>query len=137
MTMDIKLHAKADSILSKLRGDATPGVHLHTDDLLWQQVFEFNPLTNRRKVHSIWMDFVNFAGALQTVTYRLSYMVDGVNYRIFDTNAAAPWLLAMEDGVIIAVNAAIDHPFLLEIQKTVAEGADRNVPYEVIYEEMS
>jgi len=134
---DVKLHSKVDSILSKLRGAADAGVHAHADDFLWQTVFAFNPLTNRRKVHSIWMDFVNFAGALQTVTYRLSYMVDGATYRIFDTNAPAPWLLASEDGVIIAVNAAIDHPFLLEIQKSVAEGAPRNVPFEVIYEDMS
>jgi hypothetical protein len=123
--------------ITRLAGAVTAGVHVHTDDAFWQAVFAFNPLTNRRKVHSIWMDFVNFAGALQTVTYRLSYMVDGATYRIFDTNAPAPWLLASEDGVIIAVNAAIDHPFLLEIQKTVAEGAPRNVPYEVLYEEMS
>lgn len=120
-----------------LAGVSLPGVHAHADDLLWQQVFEFNPLTNRRKVHSIWMDFVNFAAALQTVAYRLSYQIDGVNYRIFDTNAAAPWTIAMDDGVLIAVNSAIDHPFRLEIQKTVAEGAPRNVPYEIIYEDMS
>lgn len=123
--------------ITKLAGAVTAGVHAHVDNLLWQAVFAMNPLTNRRKIHSIWMDFVNFAGALQTVTYRVSYMVDGATYRIFDTNAAAPWAIAMEDGVLIAVNSAIDHPFLLEIQKSVAEGAARNVPYEVIYEEMS
>ena len=123
--------------INRLAGAATAGVHAHADDLLWQQVFEYNPLANRRKIHSIWLDFVNFAAALQTVTYRLSYQVDGVNYRIFDNNAAAPWTIAMDDGVLIAVNSAIDHPFRLEIQKTVAEGAPRNVPYEVIYEDMS
>lgn len=119
-----------------LQGVSVSGVHAHVDNLLWQTVLTLSP-AGRRKVHSIWLDFVNFAGALQTITYRLSYMVDGATYRIFDTNAAAPWAIAMEDGVLIAVNSAIDHPFLLEIQKSVAEGADRNVPYEVIYEEMS
>jgi hypothetical protein len=123
--------------ITRLAGAATAGIHVHADDLLMQQVFEFNPLAVRRKVHSIWMDFVNFAAALQTVTYQLSYQVDGVNYRIFDTNAAGPWTIAMNDGVLIAVNSAIDHPFRLEIQKSVAEGAPRNVPFEVIYEDMS
>ncbi len=120
-----------------LSGVSLAGVHAHADDLLWQQVFEFNPLAVRRKVQSIWMDFANFAGALQTVTYRLSYMVDGVNFRIFDTNAAAPWTIAADDGVLIALLAVVDHPLRLEIQKSVAEGAARNVPYEVIYENMS
>jgi hypothetical protein len=111
------------------------GTHVHADDLLWQVVFQFNPVADALKVRSIWMDFVNFAAALQTVTYRLSYMIDGVNYRIFDTNAAAPWTIAMNDGLLIAAECTIDHPFMLEIQKSVAEGAPRNVPWEVMYDQ--
>lgn len=119
-----------------LAGESIPGVHAHADDLLWQIVFTMSP-PGRRKVHSIWLDFVNFVAALQTVTYRLSYQIDGVNYRIFDSNAAAPWTVAADDGVLIALESSIDHPIRLEIQKTVAEGAARNVPWEVIYEDMS
>jgi len=122
--------------ISKLAGVSLPGTHAHADDLLWQTVLTLSP-TGRRKVHSIWLDFVNFAAALQTVTYRLSYQVDGATYRIFDSNAAAPWTIAMDDGVLIALESCIDHPLRLEIQKTVAEGAARDVPYEVIYEDMS
>ena len=113
------------------------GVHSHADDLLWQTVFEWNPLANGRIVHSVWMDLRNFAAALQTLTYRMRYAVDGVNYATFDSNAAAPWLIAMDDGILIAVDSAIDHPFILEIQKTVAEGGIVNVPWEVLYEDMS
>jgi hypothetical protein len=119
-----------------LSGASISGTHAHADDLLWQTVFTMTP-TGRRKVHSIWLDFVNFAAALQTVTYRLSYQVDGTNYRIFDSNAAAPWTIATDDGVLIALESSIDHPLRLELQKSVAEGAARNVPYEIIYEDMS
>lgn len=119
-----------------LSGASISGTHAHADDLLWQTVLTMTP-TGRRKVHSIWLDFVNFAAALQTVTYRLSYQIDGTNYRIFDSNAAAPWTIAADDGVLIAIESSIDHPLRLELQKTVAEGAARNVPYEVIYEDMS
>ncbi|MFH1140629.1 MAG: hypothetical protein V1724_02930, partial [Chloroflexota bacterium] len=62
----IDLEGRIKRLISRLGGATTAGVHAHADDLLFQTVFEWNPLANRRKVHSIWMDFVNFAAALQT-----------------------------------------------------------------------
>jgi hypothetical protein len=117
----------------KLAGVTGSGVHVHANNLLAQIVFEWTPLAARRKVHSIWLDFVNLT---QNTVYLLSSKIDAVNYRVFDTNAAAPWTPAMDDGVLIAVNAAIDTDFKLEIQSQVLEGAGRNVPYRVIYEDM-
>jgi len=120
----------------KLAGGETVAVHAHADNANWQDVFEWTPLATRRKVHSIWLDFVNFAAALQTVAYRLSTKIDGVNYRVFESNVAAPWTIAMDDGVLIACNFVIAHDFKLEIQRSVAEGGPVNVPYEVYYEDM-
>ncbi|MDP2323651.1 MAG: hypothetical protein Q8N51_06430 [Gammaproteobacteria bacterium] len=118
---------------NKLAGAELDAVHAHADDLLWQPVFEMNPLTTRRKIRSIWLDFVNLT---QSMNYRLRYQVDAVNYRTFDSNVAAPWTIAMDDGVLIECNFVVAHPLILELQSVIAEGAARNIPYNVYYEEM-
>lgn len=125
------------SLVAKLGGATQVGVHGHLNNLNWQTVFQWTPLATRRKILSIWMDFSGFAAALQTVAYRLSYKVDGVNYRIFDDNTVAPWKIDSNDGVLIVWNEAVDHDFMLEIQMSQAEAGAVNVPYEVIFEDMT
>lgn len=120
--------------LIKLAGGSQVGVHAHANNIVPQLVFEWTPFTERRKVHSIWLDFVNLT---QNTVYYLSSMIDGVNYRIFDSNLAAPWTPALDDGVLIAVNSVIETSFLLEIESQVLEGVGRNVPFRVIYEDMT
>ena len=115
----------------KLAGATDSGVHAHANNIVRQIVFEWTPLAARRKVHSIWLDFTELT---QSTVYYLSTKVDGANYKDFQSNAAVPWTVADDDGVLIAVGADIDEDFKLEIQSLVLEGAGRNVPYRVTYE---
>jgi hypothetical protein len=121
--------------LSLLAGGSQVGVHTHADNNIPQLVFAWTGLLTRRKVHSIWLDFFNLT---VNTAYILSSMIDGVNYRIFDSNLAAPWTVADNDGVLIVWNETIETDFMLQIQSTpAAEGAIRAVPYRVIYEDMT
>jgi hypothetical protein len=120
---------------TNLAGAEADGVHAHADNNNWQTVFEWNPLTTRRKLLSVWMDFSLLT---QSMAYRMRYMVDGANYMTFDTNTAAPWTIAADDGVLIECNFTLAHPFILELMTPApgVEGAARNIPYNVYYEVM-
>ena len=121
------------NISTRLAGGETVATHNHANNVAWQTVVTINPAGLRRKIHSIWLNFVNLT---QNTIYRLSYNYGGLGYEVFDSNAAAPWTPAMDNGVIIAVNSVIAHEFRLEIQSQVLEGAARDVPYEVYWEDM-
>ncbi len=118
---------------TNLSGEETVATHAHADNLNWQTVFTLATAT-RRKVHSIWLNFVNLT---QNMSYRLSYDFGGLGaYVVFDSNAAAPWTPADDDGVIIECNFVLGHNLRLELQSAVLEGAARDIPYELYPEAM-
>ena len=117
----------------RLNGTETTGVFAHQNNLLWQTVFTL-PGNTRTKVHSIWLDFTLLT---QNMTYRLSYDYGALGvFVVFDSNAAAPWTPALDDGILIACNFVRAHQLRLELQSAVLEGAIRNIPYEVYEEAM-
>lgn len=113
----------------RLAGGETTGTHAHANNVNWQTVFTITT-TTRIKVHAIWLDFINLT---QNMNMRLSYQVDGTNFRIFWSST---WLSTDVDGVLINVPRAIANDLRLELQSAVAEGAIRNIPYEIITEDM-
>lgn len=118
----------------RLAGGETVGTHVHANNVAWQTVVTIDPAGLRRKAHSIWLNFVNLT---QNTIYRLSYNYGGLGvYVPFDSNAAGPWTPAMDDGVLIDFRAVIGYGVRLEIQSQVLEGAPRDVPYEVYWENM-
>lgn len=125
----IDLIGRLNRILSRQAGGETPGTHAHADNLNWQVVATI-ATTTRIKIHAIWLDFVNLT---QNMNMRLSYTVDGTTPRIFWTDT---WLATDEDGVLINIPRAIANDLTLEVQSAVAEGAIRNIPYEIITEDM-
>ena len=84
----------------------------------------------RKKVLAIWLDFNNLT---QNMNMRLSYKIDGVNYRAFWTDT---WETTEEDGALINVPRAITNDLKLELQSDALEGAARDIPYSLIYQDM-
>jgi len=117
----------------KLAGGETVGTHSHQNNVNWQTVVTIDPSGLRRKVHSIWLNFVNLT---QNTVWRLSYNFGGLGYEVFNSNAGLPWTPAMDNGVLLDVRAVIAHELRLEIQSQVLEGAIRNIPYEIYWENM-
>jgi len=115
--------------VGKLTGLEGVGTHSHVNNLNWQDVVAITTGA-RHKVHAVWLDFFNLT---QNMNMRMEYEVDGANPRVFWTDT---WLVTEEDGVLINVPRAIAHNFTLGLQSAVLEGAARDIPYEVIYEEM-
>lgn len=124
--------AQVDAIkeqTDKLAGLEAAGTHSHANNLNWQNVVTITT-TARHKVHAIWLDMVNLT---QNTNMRMQYEIDGANPRIFWQD---DWLVADDDGVLINVPRAIADNLTLDIQSQVLEGAARDIPYKVIYEEM-
>lgn len=118
--------------LYKLAGWEIKGTHAHANNIVWQEVLVITT-TTRKLIKNIWLDFVNLT---QNMEYRLSYKIDGTNYRVFDSNAASPWTPAADDGVLIYCDFIVSSDFKLELKSAVVEGAIRNIPYEVDGEDM-
>lgn len=119
--------------IDKLAGGETVATHSHQNNVNWQTVVTIDPGGLRRKVHSIWLNFVNLT---QNTVWRLSYNFGGLGYEVFNSNAALPWTPAMDNGVLLDVRTVIAHELILEIQSQVLEGAARNIPYEIYWENM-
>ena len=118
--------------VDKLAGWEIKDTHAHANNIVWQQVLVITT-TTRKLIKNIWLDFVNLT---QNMEYRLSYKIDGTNYRVFDSNAASPWTPAADDGVLIYCDFIISSDLKLELKSAVGEGAIRNIPYEVDGEDM-
>lgn len=90
-----------------------------------QTVFTFTPVANNL-INGIWLDLTNLT---QNCTLRVYYMVDGTNYRVFQTTN---WNTSMDDGVLIDgdIPVAASKSLKVTLQSSVAEGATRSIPYE-------
>lgn len=83
---------------------------------------------NPKLLGGIWLDLVNMT---ENGTIRAYYEIDGTNSRQFleETFTVA----TDDDGIYLNLNCAIDNDFLISYEEAVDEGADRAVPYQIIY----
>jgi hypothetical protein len=116
-------------VLRRLAGEEDAGTHSHANNVNWQNVITITT-DLRHKVQAVWLDFVNLT---QNMNLRMQYEIDGANARTFWTDT---WLTTEEDGVLVNVPRGIAHNLTLDLQSAVLEGAARDIPYQVIYEEM-
>ena len=121
--------AVVDLQVDKLAGTETTGTLAKVDNLAWQNVATI-ATGARHKIQAILLDMVNLT---QNTNMRIQIEIDGANPR---TVWGDTWLVAGDDGVLINVPRGINTDLTLDIQSTVLEGAVRNVPYNIIYEEM-
>ena len=109
-------------------GAETTGTYNLPNDTAENTAIEITT-TNRRRLDSIWLDFVNLS---QDVTIKVYHKIDGANYRQYDEFS---WGTAEEDGVLIT-DVTINNDWKLTITSTVAQGGIVAVPYNVIYSPM-
>lgn len=117
------------ALITSVMATEIADTHAHANNVAEQDVFEYN--LNDAYVESIWLDCVNLT---QTTTFRVYYKIDAANQRHFET---VVWNPADPDGLLIRCNFGIDgghaDDLKLTCQSTVAEGAVRNIPFELIY----
>jgi hypothetical protein len=123
------LRAVVDALVTRLAGLEVAGTHAHANNLNWQNVVTITT-DLRHKVYAVWLDFVNLT---QNMNMRMQYEVDGATARTFWQDT---WLTTEDDGVLINIPRGIAHDLTLDLQSAVLEGAARDIPYQVIYEEM-
>ncbi|MBA7675474.1 hypothetical protein ES703_83709 [subsurface metagenome] len=113
----------------KLAGLTTLDTFTYLDAGGEQAVFTITT-TTRKKLHGFFLDFVNLT---QDSTVRVKVKIDGTNYRTIES---LPWSTSDDEGVYFAKPIAINSDLQVTMQEAVDEGADRNVPYRIILEDM-
>lgn len=83
-----------------------------------------------RVIHSIFCDLSNMT---QDGDLKLYAKIDGSNYRQIDTHAFT--VATDPDGVLIRGPIAIDHDVKLTYTEGADEGAARDLPYTIVYEQ--
>ena len=116
-------------IVTRLTGGETAGTHAHANNLNWQNVATITT-TARIKIHAIYLDMVNLT---QATNMRIQVEIDGATPRTIWQDT---WAVADDDGVLIDIPRGINTDCTIDIQSVVLEGAARDVPYNLIYEEM-
>jgi hypothetical protein len=85
---------------------------------------------NRTKINGIWLDLVNMT---QNGTMKLYYKIDGSNYRQFGGDF--DFVVATDnDGQYFNLNMGITDDFKVTYTESADEGADRDVPYCIVYD---
>lgn len=93
-----------------------------------QTVFEMI-FTARKIIHGIWLDFTTIT---QNGTIKIYYKIDGTNYREVESYAFT--VATDSDGFYIDLNMGITDHFKVTYTEGGDEGADRAIPYSVIYQ---
>ena len=83
-----------------------------------------------RVIHSLWLDLSNMT---QDGDIALYAKVDGSNYRKFHTHAFT--VATDPDGVHLQGPFGIDHDVKLTYTEGADEGAARDLPYTIVYEQ--
>jgi hypothetical protein len=92
-----------------------------------QTIYEFST-TTRKRIEGIWLDMVNMT---QDGLIRLYYKVDGTNYRLVEE---VPFIPPIDfDGVYLNLNMGITDNLKITYTEVIDEGADRDVPYSIVY----
>jgi hypothetical protein len=84
--------------------------------------------TSRIEIKSIWLDLTLLVTAGATI--ELEHKIDGVNYKVFETDS---WALTDDDGVLIT-GFTINNDFKISI--TGGEAAGVSIPFVIIYQVM-
>lgn len=100
-----------------------------------QDVVEITP-TTRVKIVGIWLDLSNMT---QNGTIKLYHKIDGTNYRqlsIYGTEQSYAFTVGDGvDGLMIPYNFYVDSDFKVTYEEGADEGAARDIPYNLFYEE--
>ncbi len=75
--------------------------------------------------------FVDCTTLTQNGTLTFSVKIDGTNYRVVKSQA---FTVASDDSIYMPIDMAIDDDFKFSYTEGGDEGADRDLPYKLVYE---
>lgn len=108
--------------------ERTAGTYAYLDAGGTQDVVEIVGDQRKKRLVSAFFDLVNMT---QNGTLRVSYKIDASNYRIVHEHA---WVTTDPDGVLLDRYPGVFSDVKVTYTEAVDEGADRNIPYEVLME---
>lgn len=111
-----------------MSGAETTGTYAHPSGVAEGIVKEITG-TTRNELKSIWIDLVNLT---QDATLKVYHKIDASTYRQY---ATYNWVTTDEDGVMID-GITVNNDWKVTITSAIAEGASRDIPYNIIYEPM-
>ena len=113
----------------KVQIKKTEGSYTYLNAGLEQTVLIHTPVNNDI-IKGIWLDLTTIT---QNGTIKLSYKIDGTNYRLVDT---IDFTVATDsDGVFIATAFPVNSLFKITYTEGADEGADRAIPYQLFFQE--
>ena len=118
------IHENVSDILSNQSGSETVSSYNLPNDTAENTLLEITN-TKRLKLDSVWLDFVNL---VQDVTIKVYHKIDATTYRQYDTFS---WGTSEEDGILLR-DVTINNDWKITITSTVAQGAIKAIPYNVI-----
>lgn len=88
-------------------------------------------ITDRKIIQGAWLDMVNLT---QDGTVKCYYKVDGANYR--EVSSEAFTVATDSDGWYIDLNMGVSDDFKITYTEGADEGAARNIPYAIVWQEI-
>jgi len=122
------LYSRVNDIRSKVSANKANGTYAYTNAGAEQTIYENTDSGTLKVVNGFWLDLVNMT---QNGTIRLYYKVDGTNYRLVTSQTFT--VLTDSDGIYINVNMGLKDAFKITYEEAADEGADRNLPYLVVW----
>ena len=116
------------SISTSTSSADTVGSHSYTNVGGEQTVYE-STVATRRLIHGVWIDLVNM---IKDGVIKLYYKIDGTNYR--EIKSYTFTVATDSDGVYIALSLGVTNSWKVTYTEGADEGADRAIPYSVIYD---
>lgn len=118
------IHENVSDILTNQSGSETVSSYNLPNDTAENTILEITN-TKRLKLDSVWLDFVNL---VQDVTIKVYHKIDATTYRQYDTFS---WGTSEEDGILLR-DVTINNDWKITITSTIAQGAIKAIPYNVI-----
>ena len=118
------IHENVSDILTNQSGSETVSSYNLPNDTAENTLLEITN-TKRLKLDSVWLDFVNL---VQDVTIKVYHKIDATTYRQYDTFS---WGTSEEDGILLR-DVTINNDWKITITSTIAQGAIKAIPYNVI-----
>lgn len=124
------IDGKIDDLIIVNTSNDSSGIFSYLDAGGEQTITELS-IIKRKIIQGIWLDLVNIT---QNGTIKLYYKIDGSNYREVDS---FDFVVAEDpDGVYINLNMGITNDIKITYTEGAEEGAARNIPYSIIYQDI-
>jgi len=119
---------RVNSVINTTNSNDSSGTYVYTDTGGEQTIVTLTTST-RKIIYGVWVDLVNMT---KDGTIKGYCKIDGTNYRLFTTQY---FIVATDsDGIYLDISAGVTNDIKFTYEEDSDEGAARNIPYSIIYE---